>query len=215
MTTSSVNCCAFTDLTQWKDAKKSGITFGVGMAVLYTLYSTTLLGLISNTLFFATSICCLWVLIKNVINAFQQQQGQAVQAAHPFQFLLDTVPAKLRISEDDALKMAPKIAACLNKLVSDFLRLVLVDSWANSTVLIVVLYFTRGIFASHEMLCLVGYAWIGVFTLPVVYKMKKDEIDGACEKVMTPLRPHIAKVSDMIAKFKSAKAATAEESKEE
>lgn len=205
----NAKCQKVLDLTQWKDVKKSGITFGVGLAILYTLYSTTVLGLISNTLFFATSICCLWVLIKNVINAFQQQQGQTVQAQHPFQFLLDSIPQKFQISEDEAAKMAPKIANSINTLVSDFAKLVLVDSWCNSTILVIFLYFTRGIFASYGMLCIIGYSWIGAFTVPFVYKLKQKEIDEVLAKITTPLKPHIAKITDMVQKFKSAKTTAA------
>ena len=145
------------DVLLWTQPPKTAPIFAGGLFVLYLLYSNTLLGLISNGLFFATSVACLWVLIKNVINAFQQQQGQAVQAQHPFQFLLDSIPSNLNISEDMAMKLAPKISKTINCFVSSLVKLILVDSWANSMGLVVVLYFFRGLLQNHELLCLISY----------------------------------------------------------
>lgn len=208
---------AFNDTILWTKPPKSATIFGSGLFVLYLLYSNTLLGLVSNGLFFATSCACLWVLIKNVINAFQQQQGQQVQAQHPFQFALDQIPSNLNISEDTAAKLAPKIAGMINCFISSAAKLVLVDSWFNSTVLVVGLYFFRGMFQNHGLLCLISYAWIAAFTVPWVYKFKQAEIDAVISKITTPLKPHIEKVQTMICKFKQAKsgAADASEEKEE
>lgn len=217
---SSANCPmkAANDVLLWTTPPKSAAIFGGGLFVLYLLYSNTLLGLVSNGLFFATSVACLWVLIKNVINAFQQQQGQAVQAQHPFQFLLDSIPSNLNISEDMAMKLAPRMSKAINCFVSCLIKLVLVDSWANSMGLVVVLYFFRGLLQNHELLCLISYAWIGAFTLPWVYKFKQAEIDGVILKITTPMKPHIEKVQGMINKFKQAKSSAgqpAEENKDE
>lgn len=219
-TTSNTTCeatekCCYGELVLWKDVKKSGITFGVGVITLYLLQNYTVLGLFTNALFFATSICCLWVLIRNVISAFNQQQGQPVNAVHPFQFMLDSVPAKLRLSEDDATKLAPKIADFLNCSVSKFIKLVFVDSWLNSTIFVFALYFTRGLFAAYDALALITFFWISAFCLPFVYKQKEDEINVVVEKALGPIRPHLTKVKDMINKFKSAKQTVAEADKDE
>ena len=213
----STNCPmkAANDVLMWTTPPKSASIFGAGLFVLYLLYSNTLLGLISNGLFFSTSVACLWVLIKNVINAFQQQQGQSVQAQHPFQFALDSIPSSFNISEDMATKLAPKIAGFVNCFISSAVKLVLVDSWANSMGLVVALYFFRGLLQNHELLCLISYAWISAFTLPWVYKFKQAEIDAVLLKVTTPLKPHIEKIQGMINKFKQAKAATPTEEKDE
>ena len=157
--TTSTNCPvkAANDILMWTTPPHSASIFGGGLVALYLLYSNTLLGLVSNGLFFATSIACLWVLIKNVINAFQQQQGQTVQAQHPFQFALDSIPNNFNISEDMAMKIAPKIAGVVNCFISSAVKLVLVDSWANSMGLVVVLYLFRGMLQKHELLCLISY----------------------------------------------------------
>lgn len=213
--TDAVEKCCYGELVMWKDAKKSGGIFGAGLVTLYLLQNYTVLGLFTNALFFATSICCLWVLIRNVISAFNQQQGQPVSAAHPFQFLLDSVPAKLRLSEDDAGKLAPVIADTVNCAISKFVKLVLVDSWLNSTTFVVVLYFTRGLFAAYDALSLITFIWICSFSVPFVYKQKEDEFNMVFEKVMGPLRPHLEKVQNMVTKFKSAKQTVAEADKDE
>lgn len=215
--TTGTNCPvkAANDILMWTTPPHSASIFGGGLVALYLLYSNTLLGLVSNGLFFATSIACLWVLIKNVINAFQQQQGQTVQAQHPFQFALDSIPNNFNVSEDMAMKIAPKIAGVVNCFISSAVKLVLVDSWANSMGLVVVLYLFRGMLQKHELLCLISYAWIAAFTVPWVYKFKQAEIDAVLVKITTPLKPHMEKVQGMINKFKQAKTAQPVEEKDE
>jgi len=203
-TTAQSNCC-YADLVLWKDVQKSGITFSSVFAVLYLLQNYTVLGLLSYGMFLVTSSCCLWVLIKNVISAFQHQQGQQVSAAHPFQYLLDFLPSKLNISEEKAAESAPAVAQFVNKHISQLIKLILIDSWMNSSILVIVLYFTRGILASYSVLCLCTMGWCAAFTLPFVYKMKQAEIDGLLKQVVDPIKPHVAKIQGMVKKFQQAR----------
>jgi len=213
--TSSPASCCYADLVLWKDVQKSAVIFSSVMLVLYLLQNYTVLGLVAYSMWMVTTCCCLWVLIKNVISAFQHQQGQTVSAAHPFQYILDYLPSKLLLSEEQLTKSIPQLTAFVNKYISMVIKLILVDSWFNSSILVITLYFTRGILASYSILCLATTIWIALFTLPYVYKLKQKEIDDVVEKVKAPIVPHIEKVQGMVKKFQLARKATSEDTSED
>lgn len=210
MPTSSnaMTCWSQCELLQWQDLKKSGGTFATGLLVLYLLNTYTLLGIFSNTLFYLTTGCLIWVVIKQVLVAFQGSSANQV-AAHPFQVYLDQIPKYLTFSEDQTTKYAKELTNYLNKFLSKIMNLVLAKSLTDSATFVTFLYFTSGIFARFELLSLINFAWIGAFTVPKIYKMFQKEIDEAFDKAWEPVRPHVQKIGEMVNKYKSASAAVA------
>jgi len=214
MPTSSKNMACWTsqcDLLQWNDIKKSGGTFAAGLLVLYLLNTYTLLGIFSNTLFYLTTGCLIWVVIKQVLVAFQGNSSNAANqvAAHPFQVYLDQIPKYLSFSDEQTTKYAKDLTNCLNKTLSKIMNLVLAKSLTDSATFVTFLYFTSGIFARFELLSLINFAWICAFTVPKVYKMFQKEIDEAFDKAWEPVKPHVEKISEIVNKYKNASAAVA------
>lgn len=204
-------------LLTWEDQKKSGGVFAVGLITLYMLKNYTLLGLLSYTLLYATVLCSSWVLVKNVMVAFQNNQTGEAPAAqpHPFQKVLDFVPSKINFREDQTVKMAKKMTSCLNKFVTCVVDLVLAKSISASLGFAAVLYLSSGIFARFEFLSLAMLVWNLLFSVPAVYKLKKNEIDAIVLKVWEPVEPHVTKVQGMIMKYKNASKSLAQQEKEE
>jgi len=213
------NQCALMNnsLLTWDDQKKSGGVFAVGLVSLYLLKNYTLLGLISYTLLYATVLCSSWVLVKNVMVAFQNNQTGEAPAAqpHPFQKVLDFVPAKVNFREDQTVKMAKKLTSVLNKFVTCVVDLVLAKSISASLGFAAVLYLSSGIFARFEFLTLSMLIWNLLFSVPAVYKLKKTEIDGIILKVWEPVEPHVTKIQGMIMKYKNASKSVAQQEKDE
>ena len=200
-----MSCLASNDLLKWTDQKKSGAIFSSGLLGLYLLQNYTLLGLLAYTLLYATSLCSTWVLIKNVIVAFQANQNGAPQNnPHPFQSVLDYIPKKINFNEEQMAKFAKKLTAAVNKSITCFVDLVLAKSISNSLMFATILWFTSGILARFEFLCLCMISWVGLFTIPMLYKMKQAEIDGVIAKVWAPIEPHYVKIQSMIMKYKNA-----------
>ena len=86
--------------------------------------------------------------------AFQNNQTGEAPAAqpHPFQKVLDFVPAKVNFREDQTVKMAKKLASVLNKFLTCVVDLVLAKSISASLGFAAALYLSSGIFARFEFL---------------------------------------------------------------
>lgn len=201
-----MQCLNTCEVLKWSDQKKSGGVFAVGLVTLYMLKNYTLLGLIAYTLLYSTVICSTWVLIKNVIVAFQNNQNGEAPAiqAHPFQNVLDFVPKKVNFKEEQVAKAAKKLTALINKFINCSVSLVLAKSISSSVGFAGVLYFTSGILARFEFLSLAIFFWIAIFTVPVGYQFKKAEVDALVVKVWEPIQPHYIKIQSMIMKYKNA-----------
>jgi len=198
------NKCNISNLVNWADPQTSGIYFGAGTLTLLILQTYTFLGILSFALFYITLGCSIWVLIKNVVVAFNTNQGEKAKIQpHPFKPVLDLVSKKLRISENVVEKNAIMLAKMLNNLTTQFISLVFVESWSKSAIFAIFLYFVKGILMKFHLLELLLGIWIGLFSIPFIYTLKKKEIDQILNQIWQPIKPHFEKFSKIVGKYKS------------
>lgn len=194
--------CQFSNVIYWKDPIHSAICCFSGLTVLFILKNFTLLGLICYSLFYVTTICSAWVLLKNVIAAFQVNQGQEpVVQPHPFKSIIEAL-SSYHISNQKAQNFAENFSNKVNSNLQTLVDLLFVKSWTSSVIFACVLYFTRPIFVHFQLIQLVFFGWLGLFSLPLIYYKKKEEIDSLKDKAWEPIKPHYSKLLELMAKYK-------------
>jgi len=156
----------------------------------------------------------MFVGVKQILHAFQMQKNSNMQPIHPFQHWIDELPKKLLISDDTVTQFTNNFTSKLNSAISSLVKLLLVESFTNSGSFVLFLYVFSKVFAKFTLIRLFQVIWIGVFTCPVVYQMKKQEIDQALGKIWAPAKPHVDRLLELVNKFQCAQAQQVSEKEE-
>merc|ERR1711872_626891 len=187
-------------LLYWDNPRDSGIACGSVLVCLLAVRYISLISVIGNLSLALVTATMSFRIYKSILAAVNK-----TQEGHPFKQFLDidvTLPAD---------KVAEITDGLFNKLNSVFAKLksvLLVENVLESIKFAVAIYLLTYIGALMNGLTIVTLAWIGVFSLPRVYRDNQKQIDEA----INPLK---SKLDDLQSKLQSSLPASIVGKKEE
>merc|ERR1712241_389673 len=187
-------------LLYWDNPRDSGIICGSVLVCLLAVRYISLISVIGNLSLALVTATMSFRIYKSVLTAVNK-----TQEGHPFKQFLDidvTLPADKIAEITDGL--FAKLISILAKLKS----VLLVENVLESIKFAVAMYLLTYIGALMNGLTIVTLAWIGVFSLPRVYRDNQKQIDEA----INPLK---SKLEDLQAKLQSSLPAAIVGKKEE
>jgi len=158
------------DLVYWKDLKKSGIVFGAGLVLLFSLVFYTVLSLVAYVSLLALAVTISFRIYKNILAAVQKSQD-----GHPFKEYLEK---DIEVSKGRAHHIADTIICYVNKIAAELRRLFLAEDLVDSIKFGILLWLATYIGAWFNGLTLAILAFVAAFTFPKVYETHKEQIDG-------------------------------------
>merc|ERR1711872_399984 len=187
-------------LLYWENPRDSGIACGSVLVCLLAVRYISLISVIGNLSLALVTATMSFRIYKSVLAAVNK-----TQEGHPFKQFLDidvTLPAGKVAEITDGL------FAKLNSILAKLKSVLLVENVLESIKFAVAMYLLTYIGALMNGLTIVTLAWIGVFSLPRVYRDNQKQIDDA----INPLKE---KFDDLQAKLQSALPASITGKKEE
>jgi len=178
------------EIVLWKDPKKSGVAFGIGLLVLLSLACCSIISVVAYTALLALTGTLSFRIYKNILQAIQK-----TNEGHPFKEYLDVeiTPNRERVHKTVDL-VVDHVNAVVLKLRSVFLVEDLIDS-IKYLVLFWVLTYLGSWFNG---LTLVILAYLGAFSLPLAYQMNKEQVDQVLKLVCTQVQEVVNKVKAVI-----------------
>jgi len=187
-------------LLYWENPRDSGIACGSILVCLLAVRYISLISVIGNLSLALVTATMSFRIYKSVLAAVNK-----TQEGHPFKQFLDidvTLPA------DKVAEITDGLFAKLNSILAKLKSVLLVENVLESIKFAVAMYLLTYIGALMNGLTIVTLAWIGIFSLPRVYRDNQKQIDEA----INPLK---SKLEDLQAKLQSSLPASIVGKKEE
>merc|ERR1712117_260403 len=187
-------------LLYWENPRDSGIACGSILVCLLAVRYISLISVIGNRSLALVTATMSFRIYKSVLAAVNK-----TQEGHPFKQFLDidvTLPA------DKVAEITDGLFAKLNSILAKLKSVLLVENVLESIKFAVAMYLLTYIGALMNGLTIVTLAWIGVFSLPRVYRDNQKQIDEA----INPLK---SKLDDLQSKLQSSLPASIVGKKEE
>merc|ERR1712152_70824 len=187
-------------LLYWENPRDSGIACGSVLVCLLAVRYISLISVIGNLSLALVTATMGFRIYKSVLAAVNK-----TQEGHPFKQFLDidvTLPA------DKVAEITDGLFAKLNSILAKLKSVLLVENVLESIKFAVAMYLLTYIGALMNGLTIVTLAWIGVFSLPRVYRDNQKQIDEA----INPLK---SKLDDLQSKLQSSLPASIVGKKEE
>merc|ERR1711953_1253184 len=187
-------------LLYWDNPRDSGIICGSVLVCLLAVRYISLISVIGNLSLALVTATMSFRIYKSVLAAVNK-----TQEGHPFKQFLDidvTLPA------DKVAEITDGLFAKLNSILAKLKSVLLVENVLESIKFAVAMYLLTYIGALMNGLTIVTLAWIGIFSLPRVYRDNQKQIDEA----IIPLK---SKLEDLQAKLQSSLPASIVGKKEE
>jgi len=157
------------DLIYWRDVKKSGIVFGVTLALLICLAVFNIISVVSYLGLFAM-IAALGYRAYAMIMATVQKSEQK----NPFQPYLEQ---SLDLPQDRVHEQVDVVLKHSNDLLHQLKRLFFVEDIFETLKFALMLWALTYVGAYFSGTALVILAFVGLFTLPKVYELYQPQID--------------------------------------
>merc|ERR1712027_4126 len=180
-------------LLYWENPRDSGIACGYVLVCLLAVRYISLISVIGNLSLALVTATMSFRIYKSVLAAVNK-----TQEGHPFKQFLDI----------DVTLPADKVAEITDGLFAKLKSVLLVENVLESIKFAVAMYLLTYIGALMNGLTIVTLAWIGVFSLPRVYRDNQKQIDEA----INPLK---SKLDDLQSKLQSSLPASIVGKKEE
>merc|ERR1712027_243397 len=180
-------------LLYWENPRDSGIACGSVLVCLLAVRYISLISVIGNLSLALVTATMSFRIYKSVLAAVNK-----TQEGHPFKQFLDI----------DVTLPADKVAEITDGLFAKLKSVLLVENVLESIKFAVAMYLLTYIGALMNGLTIVTLAWIGVFSLPRVYRGNQKRIDEA----INPLK---SKLDDLQSKLQSSLPASIVGKKEE
>lgn len=187
-------------LLYWDNPRDSGIVCGSVLVCLLAVRYISLISVIGNLSLALVTATMSFRIYKSVLAAVNK-----TQEGHPFKQFLDidvTLPAEKVAEITDGLFNK------LNNILAKLKSVLLVENVIESLKFAVAMYLLTYIGALMNGLTIVTLVWVGVFSLPRVYRDNQKQIDDA----ILPLK---SKLDDLQAKMQAAIPASIAGKKEE
>lgn len=173
-------------LIYWRDPKKSGPVFGIGLVLLIAMSCFSLISVFAYVSLIALLGTICFRIYKNILQAVQK-----TSEGHPFQEFLEL---DLSLSQEKIQQIVTVGVAHLNALVAELRRLFLVEDLIDSIKFGLLLWCLTYLGAWFNGMTLVIIAFVALFTLPKVYENNKQTIDTNLDLV----RSKITEITDKV-----------------
>jgi len=178
------------ELVYWRDPKKSGIVFGTGLVILFSLIYFSIISVVAYSSLAALSATLSFRIYKNILQAVQK-----TNEGHPFKEFLEVpiTPSPERVHQLVDVVLA-HLNCTLNKLRSVFL----VEDIIDSLKFVVFFWCLTYVGSWFNGLTLVILGYLAFFSLPKVYEMHKAQIDQYLNLVFGQISEIVNKVKAKI-----------------
>ncbi|CAG9798661.1 unnamed protein product [Chironomus riparius] len=173
-------------LIYWRDVKKSGVVFGIGLSVLLAMSMFSLISVFAYLSLLTLVGTISFRIYKTVMSAIQKTSD-----GHPFKEVLDI---DLTLSQDRAQQIAGVVVTHINAYIGELRRLFLVEDLVDSLKFGLLLWLMTYIGAIFNGMTVVILAYVAMFTLPKVYETNKQNIDQYLDLV----RSKLAEITDKV-----------------
>lgn len=173
-------------LIYWRDPKKSGPVFGIGLALLIAMSCFSLISVFAYVSLLALAGTISFRIYKNILQAVQK-----TSEGHPFKEHLE---CDLSLSQDKVQNVVNMSVAHLNAFIAELRRLFLVEDLIDSIKFGLMLWCLTYLGAWFNGMTLVIIAFVALFTLPKVYENNKQSIDTYLDLV----RSKILEITDKV-----------------
>merc|ERR1712122_16285 len=173
-------------LLYWENPRDSGIICGSVLVCLLAVRYISLISVIGNLSLALVTATMSFRIYKSVLAAVNK-----TQEGHPFKQFMDidvTLPA------DKVAEITDGLFAKLNSILAKLKSVLLVENVLESIKFAVAMYLLTYIGALMNGLTIVTLAWIGIFSLPRVYRDNQKQIDEA----INPLKSKLEDLQDKL-----------------
>ncbi|CAK1601440.1 unnamed protein product [Parnassius mnemosyne] len=176
-------------LIYWRNAVRSGVALGGGLALLVALASCSVVSVLAYAALLALAAALALRIYRNVLQAVQKTSD-----GHPFKWLLEK---DISVPAERAQELAAAATAHLNATTHELRRLFLVEDLVDSLKFGVLLWCLTYVGACFNGITLIILGWVALFTLPKAYEMNKTQVDANLELAR-------AKITEITAKVRAA-----------
>ncbi|XP_041469427.1 reticulon-1-A-like isoform X2 [Lytechinus variegatus] len=178
------------DLVYWRDLKKSGVVFGSILFVLIALSLFSFISVVAYLLLAALTVTISFRVYKTVLAAVQKSDEGS-----PFKPYLEI---DVTLSEDQIETYSKKAVQKVNVCITSLRHLLLVEDLVDSIKFAVALWLLTYVGAWFNGLTLIILAYIGLFSLPVVYEKYQAQIDDAVGKAQEQINTALNNIKTKI-----------------
>lgn len=173
-------------LIYWRDVKKSGVVFGIGLAVLLAMSLFSLISVFAYLSLLTLLATISFRIYKTIMSAVQK-----TSEGHPFKEFLDI---DLTLSPEKIQQVAGVAVTHVNAYVAELRRLFLVEDLVDSLKFALLLWLLTYIGAIFNGMTVIILSYVAMFTLPKVYETNKQNIDQYLDLV----RSKIVEITDKV-----------------
>jgi len=173
-------------LIYWRDVKKSGVVFGIGLAILLAMSLFSLISVFAYLSLLTLVGTISFRIYKTIMSAVQK-----TSEGHPFKEFLDI---DLTLSPEKIQNIAGVAVTHINAYIAELRRLFLVEDLVDSLKFALILWLLTYVGAIFNGMSVVILAYVAMFTLPKVYETNKQNIDQYLDLV----RSKIVEITDKV-----------------
>ncbi|XP_065291158.1 reticulon-1-A isoform X3 [Dermacentor albipictus] len=171
-------CCAFMriftvpqveELVYWRQPKKSGLVFGLVLAVLLSLTCFSLISVVAYLALGSLMVAIAFRVYRNVLQAVQKSSE-----GHPFKEYLEK---DLSLPKERVHETVDVVVKHVDATVARLRSLFLVEDLVDSLKLALLFWVLTYVGSWFNGMTLIILAYVSAFTLPKVYESYKTEID--------------------------------------
>jgi len=174
-------------LVYWDNPRDSGIVCGSLLVCLLAVRYISLISVIGNLSLALVTATMSFRIYKSVLAAVNKNQE-----GHPFKAFLDV---DIQIPEAKLTSAVENAGARVNGLLAALKAIILVENIVESAKFALGMYLVSYLGALMTGLTLVTLAWVGIFSLPRIYKDNQAKIDEALLPLLTKYEELAGKVS--------------------
>ncbi|XP_050036256.1 reticulon-3-B isoform X2 [Dermacentor andersoni] len=166
------SCCIFSpveELVYWRQPKKSGLVFGLVLAVLLSLTCFSLISVVAYLALGSLMVAIAFRVYRNVLQAVQKSSE-----GHPFKEYLEK---DLSLPKERVHETVDVVVKHVDATVARLRSLFLVEDLVDSLKLALLFWVLTYVGSWFNGMTLIILAYVSAFTLPKVYETYKTEID--------------------------------------
>lgn len=157
------------ELVYWRQPKKSGLVFGLVLAVLLSLTCFSLISVVAYLALGSLMVAIAFRVYRNVLQAVQKSSE-----GHPFKEYLEK---DLSLPKERVHETVDVVIKHVDATVARLRSLFLVEDLVDSLKLALLFWVLTYVGSWFNGMTLIILAYVSAFTLPKVYETYKTEID--------------------------------------
>lgn len=178
------------ELVYWRDVKKSGVVFGIGLLILLALSIFSIISVVAYFLLALLTVTIGFRVYKTVMAAVQKSDE-----SNPFKPFME---ADLTLSQDQVADYSKMGVEHFNNHIMKLRHYLLVEDLVDSIKFAVFLYLLTYLGSWFNGLTLVMLAYILIFAAPVVYEKYQTQIDENINKVNKQVEAQLAVIKEKL-----------------